>query len=163
MKNPILIILLFLSYINGYSQTTYPSANFIITVDGKVVIGELAKIALAFKTKDSLNQIVHSTYIPGNLSFGIDENMIFSDSLELTFNYYETCNNKHVIYKYEVNLPKVWLSYSYIVLRLYNTSKSKYKKIYYPLEGKSYTYEWDLPTGSIERIKKNYPKPDCER
>lgn len=137
--------------------------NIIISIDDRVVAGSLSGIQLiAFLGSDSLRTVT-ANYYPGNLSLSeTDYNHLLDTSVKsvfLAFNYIEHCKNNQKTYHYEIDLQKGWLTHYYYVLRIYNTDKSKYKKLFTPLEGKSYTYEYDYPGGSIKRIMKK--KKNC--
>ncbi|AYQ32284.1 hypothetical protein DTQ70_08870 [Runella sp. SP2] len=127
--------------------------NLIVVIDQRVIIGGLTNIQLR-----SGSDTFSVNYEPGNLTIA-DTSKFFSktDSLPaiLSF-YYDEHNRTDLAYNnhYEIPLERVWLKRSFIVLRIYNTDRKPYKRIYNSLKGLSYTFELDLPTGSINRVRK---------
>ncbi|MGV0829118.1 hypothetical protein ACTS9C_09620 [Empedobacter brevis] len=81
------------------------------------------------------------------------------ETIYLKFSYSETCNGNTEYYDYEIEDFKLnWLDHDYIVLNVYNTNKKAYKRIYNPLPGKEYTYEYEYPGSGMRRAKKILPK-----
>lgn len=148
----ILFLCFFVSNVS-IGQSIKKKLNLIILIDQKVIIGDLYQIKLY-----SGGKTFSVSYEPGNLTI-LDPSNIFSkiDSLPLTLSFYYNVYNKKDLaysYSYEIPLKKAWLEQSFIILRIYNTDRKPYKKIYYPLKGLNYTFELDLPTGSINRVTK---------
>lgn len=158
MKSIIITIcFILLSVMNMYSQEIEKNINFIISIDDQIVSSiARAKIIITDKN-DNVDQI-EIGYIPGELIISnadfkqITQNQ--ANSFLLAFDYYEYKKERQIVYNYEIEINKVWLEQSYRVLRIYNLNKKKNKKVFYPLDGKQYTYEVDLPSNSILRIRK---------
>ena len=159
------IILCFLIFSNSkfYGQERVnKQVNFIISVDDKVVIGSIAHCHLIIDGVISKTEI---GYIPGKLSFisnsEISNKLMAAKYVLLAFNYYEYCNGNQIVHNYEIELKKAWLDYSFVVLRIYNVNKKRYKGMFNPLKNKDYTYEMDFPEGSITRVKKKLLNENC--
>lgn len=132
--------------------------NFIISIDGDIVTSNLSGFKLVAVLRDGVEQTVKSDYYPGNLSVSeVDYNMLLDTNTRtvfIVFDYVERCRNFDKTYNYKIDLKKGWLTNYYYILRIYNTSKRQYRKVYSPLEGQTYTYEYDYPGGSVNRITK---------
>ncbi|MBY8963194.1 hypothetical protein KJK34_10560 [Flavobacterium sp. D11R37] len=50
-------------------------------------------------------------------------------------------------------MDKNWFQ-TFIVLKIYNTTKKKYRKLFTPLKGKEYTYELEYAGGQMLQIQK---------
>jgi len=50
-------------------------------------------------------------------------------------------------------MDKNWFQ-TFIVLKIYNTTKKKYRKLFTPLKGKEYTYELEYAGGQMLQIRK---------
>lgn len=65
------------------------------------------------------------------------------------------CGEKSETEIYEIDDFRLnWLEQSYFILYIYNTDNKDYKKIYNPLPGKNYTFEYDFPNGTMKRVQK---------
>lgn len=143
--------------LNLYSQNdSNVTSNVIILVDEKVVIEPLARLKLEIFHKGLKTDYSMASYSPGQLSYDQSKKIdIFaSDSTYLSFDYYRYNDNKQFIKRYEIKLNKVWLNSSYLIIRIYNLDNKRYKRIFFPLPGKNYTYEVDSPVYPILRIKR---------
>ena len=152
----ITIYFLLLSVMNMYSQEIEKKINFIISIDDQIV-SSIARAKIIIDKNDNIDQI-EIGYIPGELIISnADFEQITQDQVNsflFSFDYYEYKKERQIVYNYEIEINKVWLEQSYRVLRIYNLNKKKNRKIFYPLKGKQYTYEVDLPSNSIVRIRK---------
>ncbi len=141
----------------SYGQEMEKEINFVISIDSEIAIS-IANPKISIKDNNQVEQIAIS-YIPGELIMdNADFNRIMQsqkNQLILTFDYYENSRERQKVYSYEIVLERVWFEQSFRVLRIYNLDKKVNSKIFYPLEGKEYTYEIDLPSNSITRIRKN--------
>lgn len=135
-------------------QNVEKKLNLIVVIDQKIIVEGLYQIKLSSGSK-----IYTARYEPGNLIIDDTSNTLSKiDSLPVTLSFYHNVYNKKGLvndYHYKIPLERVWLERSFIVLRIYNTDRKPYKKMYNPLKGLNYTFELDLPTGSIKRITKN--------
>lgn len=139
--------------------------NLIVSIDDNIVVGSLSRLRLITSSENGIEQTVEADYSPGNLSLKqSDYEKLLDTSIKtvfLAFDYNEHCKNKQRIYNYKIDLKKGWLQHYYYILHIYNTDKRKYKKIYTPLEGQTYTYESDYPGGSVKRVMKR-DKRSCD-
>ena len=132
--------------------------NFIISVN-KSVNSHISGTKII--ASDSLGNIKEYSliYVPGNLKIAksdYEELKKYSkNSLSLYFTTFSSCKNdlKYNHYKLD-NFSLNWLKGYYFILYIYNTTEKKYRKLFTPLEGKKYTYEYDSSEGSIRRITK---------
>jgi hypothetical protein len=165
MKKIILISLLFFIACCSYSQMgSNQSVNFIIAIDQKIPFQ--GEVNLRFEIEEeSKKDTFIIEYTPGNIS--LNESVfkrVKSESVEsitLLMRYMRQCNGEVKSYSYRIEFKKGWLQNSFTVLRLYNLDSKENRKIFYPLEGKEYTYEVDTPNGSQTRVRKRNSKVIC--
>lgn len=127
--------------------------DLIIMIDDELVFGGLARSQILIDNEDA----IELSYHPGNLSFSQSDydrlKEAKSDSLTLTFDYYDD-GGKLDLCNYKIPFFKSWLDHYFIVLRIYNLDKKKYRKAFKPLDAeRNYTYELDYPGGSMRRIR----------
>ena len=162
MRNLILIVVFLLSSkISSQSK----EGNIIITVD-ESVHPSLSNIYILKGDKK-----YYISYFPGK--FVIKEadyqDLLHKDnssSLKLVLSSSLQCNDDLTSKMYEIDDFKLsWLDQPYVILYIYNTDNSKYKKIYNPLPGKDYTYDYEYPGGTMKRVQKSYTKEQkrCQR
>jgi len=143
------------------------SINFVISIDNEIAISSLSNFKiLAYESNDNFKQLITVDYVPGNLFLKEqDYKRIISNEIKsfyLIFNFDDQCTGQGVVnYSYNIELKKGWLDYSFFVLKIYNTSKRKYKKIFEPLKGKDYTYEYYYPGGQMLRVTKKKRRKEC--
>jgi hypothetical protein len=168
------IILLLIFSMTGtfnriYAQERPIEMNFIITVNGELEEGTLNNIRFVAKQESGRVEEIEVQYIPGNLSIHEDDyNRIFSntnDSVFIAFDHSKFCQKKQILVNYEIPFHKDWFTYSYMILRVYDLSKGRFKNVYEPLsKKKNYTYELDYSGGGHMmrvRIKKIGKKENC--
>ncbi|HEX8577236.1 MAG TPA: hypothetical protein VF677_13155 [Flavobacterium sp.] len=155
MFKKILILFHLLIFSLCYSQNK--QINFIIVVDDGLLQIYSDEIRLI---DDQNNETkVKVSYLPGELTVSQkDYDKISSEStkkLILKVRYIENQGDTKY-FDYEISdFNKNWLmNESYFILSIYNTDKKKYRKIYNPLPGKNFTYEYDSPNGSMRRVRK---------
>jgi hypothetical protein len=156
MKTLLVIYLLFLSIIVSGQENNSKDINLIITINDKLIISGIQSSFLFIKTANNKIDTIDCLYEPGKFVV-FDETKLKSDTIDdiiLSMRYQVLNRRENKFYYYEIDLEKAYFEQSFIVLRIYNLDKWKYKRIYYPLEGKNYTYEIDLPSNSINRIRK---------
>jgi hypothetical protein len=135
--------------------------NVVILVDGEVVKYTNGKILT--ESVNNLKETINCNIVAGEIYIDkLDSIKLFSKNVsKLTFEF-ETSKlvSKEVeYYYYSIEDFKIqWLKDYFFVLYIYNTDNKKYKKEYFPLEGKNYTYEYDSPSGSIKRVKRAIKK-----
>lgn len=156
-----LFILIILSFFETFSYAQENESNIIILVDGNVVKYTNGKII--YKESSGIERSVDVKIIPGRVQINdsdYQELLLKNiDKIYLKFDYSENCNEKIEYYSYEIEDFKLnWLKSDYIILNVYNTNKSEYTKIYNPLLGKKYTYEYEYPGGAMKRAKRKISK-----
>ncbi|RFM29058.1 hypothetical protein [Deminuibacter soli] len=158
MKLKIIILICVLLSFKVSAQEQPQRINFILSIDEKIVSGSVSKIKILASLTHGGKRVIEADYYPGNLSLSqSDYALLKSDTVSsvfLSFTYSEFCNKNRRDYDYEIDLKKGWLQSYFYVLYVYNTDKSRYKKILEPLKGKHYIYEFDYPGGGTKRIRK---------
>lgn len=139
-----------------YGQESNKKLDFIIVVDEQIVIGTVSNLKLILQ-RDRKDDIVKVYYHPGSLEipFSGYEKMLSDviDSLYIDFTYYEYTGQKQKVYHYKIELKKLWLKESFVILKIYNLDKKKYKNDFQPLKGRNYTFEIDSPSYTFRRIR----------
>ncbi len=154
MKKIFFILLVFFFVESLQGQEDIKKVNFIITVDEKLAVDNILNSNIFIKSGDKIDTI-SCRYLPGELIIYDYSKLVSADSnmVVLSIWYIKRRSNKYYYYKIELN-KNLFINYSYVILRIYNLDKWKYRRIYYPLDGKNYTYEFELPGYSIIRIRK---------
>lgn len=144
---------------NIYSQEV-KSSNFIIVIDEEIVTESLG-IKLLVISKDGNSREIETItgYYPGNISLKkSDYDDLISDetqSVILKFNYQTYINDSSYYYTYEIEAGKNWFERMFVILKIYNLDKKKYRKRFDPLsKDKNYTFELSTSEGQMLRIKK---------
>ena len=136
--------------------------NITIIVDNNIVKNSQGNIVV---NKDGIINKYNCNIIAGDILLKEEDynKLVQSkyDSIYFTFSYSDTCDENTNYYNYEIeDFKQSWLNpeQQYVVIYIYNTDNKNYTKIYNPLPGKSYTYEYDAPGGSMRRVQKNLTK-----
>ncbi len=159
MKNCFFGVLCLLLYQVSIAQENFKNFDFIVCVDEEIATSISRPVIIAKLGKNLLKDIDLS-YHPGNLSMSLDDyNVIFSDqdiNLTLQFDYYQYPSfGNQKIYNYIVEIDKKLFEKKFVVLKIYNLDKKKYKKIKEPLsKDKNYTFDLETSDGQILRINK---------
>jgi len=159
MKKWFFLILCLFVYQVSTAQENRKSFDFIISVDEKIA-KTLSRPAIIVKQGTNILEKIDIQYHPGNLSLSAEDyNMIFLEqeiTLFLQFDYYQySSKGKQEIYNYEIEIGKNWFEQSFVILKIYNTHKKKYRKRFDPLsKDKSYTFELETSQGQMIRVKK---------
>lgn len=160
MKVNFIILFLTIISFNAFSQ----KINFILSIDDKIVSGNISNFKIIATLRQKDKKLIQADYYPGNLSISKENyDLLLSDEVEdvsLSFNYTEFCKTT-ARYEYNVNIKKGFLQHYYYILYIYNTDKQKYKKIFDPIKGEHYTYEFEYPSGGMRRIRK-IKTDDCK-
>ena len=162
MRMKLLFISIFLALAGN--TIAQKEINMILSVDEKIVFGEISQVKIIAKFENGREQKVSTNYFPGNLSISdSDYNLLLAEDVKFVFLAfsYRDCGKKNIQHDYKIDIKKGWLKNYYYVLHIYNTNKEKYKKIFDPLPGKSYTYEIDYPGGAMKRIRKQKLSTEC--
>lgn len=132
--------------------------NLIISVDDRIVVGSLSGLRLVAISTTGNKETINADYYPGNLSLSENDYKRITDTgiktVHLVFNFVEYQSLKQQSYKYEIDLNKGWLQHYYYILRIYNTTKRKYRKLFNVPKGQKFVYEFDYPGGSTKLIRK---------
>lgn len=155
-----IIWLWFFCLLESYGQENLVQMDFIITLNGELEPGTISNLRLIVKSLNQKVEEVEIHYHPGNLALDkSDYSRVFSNSNDTVFiafdhNYF--CGEKHQLVNYEIPFYQSWFDNSYMILRVYDLSKGKYKNVFEPLsKEKNYTYELDHASGSIRRVRIN--------
>lgn len=131
--------------------------NLIISIDRAIPVGSITGPRLIVIKEDGSKTLIEADYYPGNLSISEDEYKLVMDSsiktVYLAFNYTEYKKSGTVVYNYELDLKKGWLTHYFYILYIYNTSKREFRKLFNPPPGKDYVFEFDSPGGSTRLIR----------
>ena len=159
MKGRWLLFVLFLLSTNLKAQEFSKNINFIISIDKEIVAGSIYDFKIIATLKNSKEKAVKANYYPGNISMSdADYKLLVSEDIKdvfLSFQHTEWLSNgNRKDYNYKIDIKKGWLTHYYYILYIYNTDKAKYKRMYEPIKGETFTYEFDSPNGSMRRVSK---------
>lgn len=103
------------------------------------------------------DKISDLTLLEDDYSYMLSENVTY---INLQLEYREYCGEDYIDYSYEITLRKGLLRYDYLIVDVFNTTKKKYNKIYYPIKpDRNYTYNFRYPGPVSEQlIQKKYTK-----
>ncbi len=160
MRKCVFVVLFLFVYQVSIAQEKIKSIDIIIFVDEEIVTSLSKPVIIAKEGKSVLKRIDISYHV-GNLSLSAEDYyMIFSNqekTLFIQFDYYQySSKGKQQVYNYEIEIGKNWLKQTFVVLKIYNLDKKKYKKRFAPLsKDKNYTFELSTSEGQMLRIKEN--------
>lgn len=153
------ILLLLLIHQVSEAQENKKCFNFIVNIDDEIVT-TLSRPVILLKQDSNLLKKIDIGYLPGNLSLNTEDfNSFFSikeTTLFLQFYYYQySIKGKQEVYNYEIEIGKNWFEQSFVILKIYNLDKKKYKNILEPLsKDKNYTFDLETSQGQMIRIRK---------
>ena len=153
----LLFLFLFVFQIS-IAQDSRKDFDFIISIDEEIA-NTLYKPQIIVKQGIKILKRIDIKYHPGNLSLYSEDFNFFSDekhTLLLQFNYYQySSKGKQKSYHYEIEIGRNWFEQSFIVLKIYNLDKKKYRKKLTPLsKDKKYTFDLETSQGQMIRIRK---------
>lgn len=165
MKKILILGLLIIAFTNVFAQENSKSFDFIIMVDETIWTAPAEpKIIIKDKNGKEINTFLTS-YHAGDLSFKESDYKKLSgsefDSMIMVLKYTDICNDEVQYYNYNIEFKKGWLNNYFFILKIYNTDKKKYRKLFKPLEGKKYTLEYDSSNGQMLQITKKKRKKEC--
>ncbi len=139
--------------------------DLIISIDEKVPTNflEIETIRIVKKTGDYTSLDDFSFHQGGLILKSKDLNLMNSENVKYIYillKYREYCGQDHKDYNYEIEFKPYLLEHEYLILKIFNTSKKRYDKIYYPIsKEKKYTYDFDY-SGPLNEslIQKRYKK-----
>lgn len=157
MKNIIMVFMIFFSFQHSFSQEI-KVFDFVISIDEEIV-KTLYNSTFVVKHESNIVSTVNVKYHPGNLSLEAkDFANLFSNpdnKVYLKFDYYEYIKGSQEIYNYEIEVGKNWFEQQYVILKIYNLEKKKYRKRLEPLsKDQNYTFDIDTSSGQVMRIRK---------
>lgn len=159
IKN-ILLVVFVLNTLFSYSQDK--EYNIIISVDNNLRNVYADKIFVT--DKEGKTDLIRVNYVQGNLSIKNDDfEKLASDNvakIDLVVRYDKICKDKIETINYDIeNFKLAWLNKgTHFVLYIYDIRNKKYRKIYNPILGKKFTYEYDWSEGSMRRVQKRLTK-----
>jgi hypothetical protein len=141
------------------AQESSKNINFIVSIDERIPTGSISNFQIIATSKNDEEKVIRANYYPGNISMSdADYKLLVSEDIKdifLSFQYTEWLNKgDRKDYDYKIDIKKGWLTHYYYILYIYNTDKAKYKRMYDPIKGETFTYEFDSPNGSIRRVSK---------
>lgn len=156
MKKYFLFSLLLFSYCKESKCQSNKNLDWVIVVNEKIDLFYTAPQFIVTFNNDSSTRY-KSSYHPGNLTIGQKEyDMLISDStksIRLEIVYYSHDKNQSV-YTYKLDFKKGFLKETYLVLKIYNMDRKKYRKKFDPIDKESdFTFEIDSPSQSLRRAK----------
>jgi len=155
MKN--ILLVLFLAFLTTYTYGQDKSNfDFIIVID-ETIVTSLSNPKLLIRKENELLSNIDISFKPGGLSLKTaDYNSIVNSNndLYLKFDYYDYSRDKQKVYNYDIKIGKNWFEKSYLILRIYNTTKKKYKQKLTPIKGTNYAFEIDYGGGSAIQVRK---------
>lgn len=152
------ILFLFVCQIS-MAQENRKNFDFIVCVDEEIATS-LTKPVIIVKQGTNVLKRIDINYHAGNLSLSSEDyNLIFSEqeiTLFLQFDYYQySSKGEQEIYNYEIEIGKNWFEQTFVILKIYNLDKKKYKKRLAPLsKDKKYTFDLETPEGQMIRVRK---------
>lgn len=142
MKKYIFLLFLFFSSIPSTFSQEKKEMDFVIIVDDDLGIMSAPSIIYMKNVKGEKTNIDFD-YHPGCLSINMDDyNKLkkFDGKIELHFGWYKHKEGETRHYFYDIPFDKLLFERRYVIIKIYNTDDKRYKKMYYPLEGKNYNY-----------------------
>lgn len=150
MENSIASRLLLLSMVITCSITCFAqeksALNLIIAIDDKIATASISNIQLILVNNKNDSTTIEAGYYPGNLFVkDIDSSQFKGDELvriKLSFTYNEYIKDQIQKKRYSIFLPPSFRNEHYVILRVYNLNKKRYRKRFYPCEQcNDYSYE----------------------
>ncbi|MDB9384711.1 hypothetical protein PN465_21200 [Nodularia spumigena CS-584] len=114
---------------------------------------------MSYTSKDGAEKNINIKYTTGNLKIDRKEyEELIKDSiqnLKVQIRNMEVYKDNIKYSHFEIDDFKVeWLQQDFFILHIYDIEEKKNKRIYYALPNKSFTYEYDSPSGSMRRVQK---------
>lgn len=149
MKRIIILLISYFSVLFAIAQGR-KEFDFIITVDDE--FGTLCAPLNIYIQKDNGEKTnIEFSYYPGCLSLNIDDFkkiQSFDGKMGLYLGYSTFEDGKICYYNYDIPLYKQLFERTYVIVKIYNLHKEKYKKLYPPLgDGKNYNYDLQTSEG----------------
>lgn len=140
--------------------------NLTIMVDEKIPFTGDITMHFIIENENHKIDTVNAYYLPGDVLFEeLDFNKIKEQdvkSISLEIRYTGLCKENIKSYNYKIVFYKSWFQFDFIILKFYNFDKRKNRKIFFPIKGEKYTYEYDTPNGSMLKIRRKITKECCD-
>ncbi len=155
MRHFVVFFLFIMTFQFSNAQDNWKSSDFIICIDEEFAYNLMNPFIIVKKGNNILKRI-KIRYQPGGLSMNSDDHYFITHQdydLFLTFNYeYWAQNGKNYYYSYDIKVGKYFFDTGYVILKIYNMDKKKYKRRFRSLEkGETYIYELDTSNGQMLR------------
>lgn len=156
MKQFVLMIIFMFVFQDSIAQNNLKSFDFIICIDEQIAT-TLSNPLIIAKCGTEERQI-DVNYYAGNLSLSNDDYNYISSrqdiDLFLKFNYYQySLNGKQKIYNYETIMRKGLFNQMFVILKIFNMDKKKYRKRFKTIsKDKHYIINIDTSEGQILEI-----------
>lgn len=151
----ILFFLLTFCFQNVMSQKII-NINWTILINEKLESSEIMSSRIIVKTANDSNQVFNTWCYAGNLEIReLDFDRIFSEKVTSVWFEISTKENRGQSFNYKIKLKKKWFKTRYMVLKIYNLRKKKYRKMFVPSKNnKEFVYEIDFPGFSIRQLRR---------
>lgn len=131
------------------------NVNWTILVNEKLEPKGITRSRILVKTLDSATQVFNIWCYAGNIEIKqpdfqkmLSENVV---SIWLVVPAIE----KNNYYNYTIKVKKKWFKLRYMVLKIYNLKKKKYRRLFVPNKHhKDYVYEIDFPGTAMRLLRK---------
>lgn len=167
MKKVIATILFSLVFNCTSKAQEWVDTNIIVTVN-ETLSPSSAILKMSYNSKDGTTKNINIRYSPGSLKIRrVEYEELVKDSvqnLKVQIRNTEICNDNIKYSHFEIDDFKIgWLQQDFFILHVYDIEVKRYKRIYDALPNKSFTYDYDSPSGSMRRVqKKKIRTNDCE-
>lgn len=166
MKNLISSIVCVLIFAHSAKSQEMNDSNVVIMVN-EVLEPSSVSLKVNYNSKSGTPNSIDVKYIPGSLKIKREdyERLLNEsvDNIQIEVKYFQLCEEKiHYSYYLIEDFKVQWLRDDFFILKIYDTSLKRFKSLYDSLPNKSFTYEYDSPSGSMRRVQKRAKKStDC--
>lgn len=144
MKRIIILLISCFSVLFAIAQER-KEFDFTFTVDEEESKTLCAPLYIYLQKDNGEKTNIEFDYCPGRLSLNIDDYkkiQSFDGKMGLSFGYDSFEDGKIRNYSYDIPLCKQLFECVFVIVKIYNLHKEKYKKLYPPLDdGKNYNYD----------------------
>lgn len=142
-----------------FRASAQKNINLIITIDEAVVSSVTDIKLMAISQNGTKRKVGVVDYYPGNLSVSEPDYVSLMDTAVATvfliFDYAEFERNGEAHrYHYNIDVRKGWLTQYFYILNIYNTTKKKYRKLFFDEHKTGYVHEFIYPGGSTLQVRK---------
>lgn len=135
--------------------------NMIIVIDDNVSLHEMTGLELIAVREDGREEIINADYYPGDLILSDDDyEKLLNPAIRTVYLSFYCENNRSSYYdEYKIEIYTSWLTDYFHIIRIYNTTKKKYRNMFCVLTGRKYVYEIENPNGAARLVRKRPPPP----